>query len=87
MTDTRTYAFYSLDLNGNDIVEGNGFNLPVEGEYPLQVVTRSRFTLEPLHTLAPTGPVEGFSRTPLMAARFMEATQYSLIAEIRSLNP
>ena len=37
MTDTRNYAFYSLDLNGNGIVEGNGFNLPVEGNYPLQV--------------------------------------------------
>jgi hypothetical protein len=37
MTETRIFANYATDLNGNGIVEGNGYMLPVEGEFPLQV--------------------------------------------------
>ncbi|GAF96438.1 unnamed protein product, partial [marine sediment metagenome] len=37
MTETRSFANYATDFNGNGIVEGNGYTLPVEGEFPLQV--------------------------------------------------
>lgn len=64
MTDVKNYAFYSLDLNGNGIVEGNGFNLPVEGEFPLQVGDTVRIFTRNMTYLGTDGAGGGIFEDP-----------------------
>jgi len=64
MTDTRNFANYSSDLNGNGIVDGNGFNLPVDGEFPLQVGDTVKIYTRSLTYVGTDGAGGGIFRDP-----------------------